>query len=128
MGIRLTLASMAFALALFSPTSSQAPGLNRVMDAKLDHAKAILGAVVTSDWRTLDRESRALSLATRDPAWTALIAPEYLRHSDAFQRALQALIEASAHRDLDATGKADVALTTTCVECHQYVTRRRVAR
>jgi hypothetical protein len=127
MAIKLTMALLTVALTLLAPASSQAPGLNRVMQQKLDHAKAILGAVVTSDWRTLDRESRALSLATRDPAWIALIAPEYLHQSDAFQRALQDLIEASARHDLDAASKAEVSLTMSCVQCHQYVARTRVA-
>jgi hypothetical protein len=109
-------------------TSAQKPRLSRVMDQKLDHAKAILGAVVTSDWATLDRESRALALATRDPAWLALTAPDYLQQSDAFQRALQSLIQASAKHDLDAASQAEVALTTSCVKCHQYVARKRVAK
>ena len=107
---------------------AQTPRLNRVMQEKLDHSKAILGAVVTSDWKTLDSESRALVLAVRDPAWTALIAPEYLKQSDAFQTALQQLIEASARKDLDQAAKAEVALTMSCVDCHRYVTRRRIAK
>jgi hypothetical protein len=59
------------------------PRLSLVMRQTLDHSKAILGAVITSDWSALDRESRALAQVTRDPAWTALTAPEYLRQSDA---------------------------------------------
>ena len=111
-----------------SSAGAQTPSLNRVMREKLDHSKAILGAVVTSDWRTMDRESRALALAVRDPAWIALIAPEYLKQSDAFQTALQQLIEASARKDLDQAAKAEVALTMSCVDCHRYVTRRRIAK
>ena len=56
-----------------------APQLNKVMRAKLAHSQAILEAVVTSNWPLLDRESRALALAVRDPAWGfALTEPEYL--------------------------------------------------
>ena len=65
-------------------SADQAPGpqLNRVMRAKLAHSQAILAAVVTSNWSVLDRESRALALVVRDPAWTmALTEPEYLRQS-----------------------------------------------
>jgi hypothetical protein len=104
------------------------PRLSLVMREKLDHSKAILGAVVTSDWSTLDRESRALARAAHDPAWTVLTAPEYLRQSDAFQNALQQLIEASARKDLDAASKAEVSLTLSCVDCHRYVARRRIAQ
>ena len=110
-------------------SADQGPQLSRVMRAKLGHSQAILGAVVTSNWAALDRESRALALVVRDPAWgTALIEPEYLRQSDAFQRALQDLIEASAKRNLEAAGSAHIALTASCVRCHLDMTRRRIAK
>lgn len=127
-GLRAGILAVLTAVVAVSTASSQTPHVSRVMREKLDHAKAILGAVVTSDWATLDRESRALARAAQDPAWTALIAPEYIKQSDAFERALQDLIQASAKRDLDAASKAEVALTTACVQCHQFVTRRRIAQ
>lgn len=99
------------------------------MREKLTHSQAILGAVLTSNWAVLDRESRELASAVRDPAWgAALTGPEYLRQSDAFSRALQDLIEASAKRDLEAAGKAQVNLTITCVQCHLQMSRRRMAK
>ena len=105
------------------------PALNRIMNAKLARSQAILGAVVTSNWTVLDRESRALALVVRDPAWSAtLIEPEYLRQSDEFSRALQDLIEASAKRDLEAAANAHIALTASCVRCHMHMTRRRLAK
>ena len=55
--------------------SGPTPQLSRVMRAKLAHSQAILGAVVTSNWAVLDRESRALALAVRDPAWGFLRSP-----------------------------------------------------
>ena len=119
------------AIAVLSVTASadQTPQLSKVMREKLVHSQAILGAVVTSNWTVLDRESRALALAVRDPAWgAALTGPEYLRQSDAFARALQDLIEASAKRDLEAAGKAQVNLTITCVQCHLMISRRRLAK
>lgn len=105
------------------------PQLNKIMRAKLGHSQAILGAVVTSDWATLDRESRALALVVRDPTWiAALTEPEYLRQSDAFSRALQDLIEASAKRNLESAANAHIALTASCVRCHVHMTRQRIAK
>ena len=110
-------------------SADQGSQLSRVMREKLGHSQAILGAVVTSNWRVLDRESRALAMAVRDPAWGAtLIGPEYLRQSDAFSRALQDLIEASAKRDLELAGNAEIALTSSCIRCHLDMTRARLAR
>jgi len=112
-----------------SADQASKPPLNTVMRAKLGRSQAILAAVLTSDWTTLDRESRALATVVRDPAWSIpLTDPEYLRQSDAFSRALQDLIEASARRDLEAAGNAQISLTSTCVRCHLQVTRRRIAK
>lgn len=127
----------AFAIAALSTSASadqasfaqDRPQLSKIMRAKLGHSQAILGAVVTSNWAVLDKESRALALVVRDPAWVyALTEPEYLRQSDAFSRALQDLIEASAKRSLESAADAQVALTASCVRCHVHMTRRRVAK
>src|SRR5687768_9637974 len=121
--------SVAGLLSMDTSADYQTAQLHRIMQKKLEHSQQILGAVVTSSWSVLDRESRALALAVRDPAWgAALTEPEYLRQSDAFSRALQDLIEASAKRNLEAAGDAHVALTASCVRCHLHMTRRRVAK
>jgi hypothetical protein len=127
--LRFLFAACVAAALSVSASADQAPQLNRIMRAKLAHSQAILGAVVTSDWAALDRESRALAMAVRDPVWTAaLTEPEYLRQSDAFSRALQDLIEAAAKRDLEASAEAQVNLTMSCVRCHLHMTRRRIAK
>ena len=129
--IALVITTCAIIALTIGASADQAPGpqLNRVMRAKLAHSQAILAAVVTSNWSVLDRESRALALVVRDPAWTmALTEPEYLRQSDAFSRAVQDLIEASGKRNLEAAADAQIALTASCVRCHVHMTRRRVAK
>jgi hypothetical protein len=125
-----TLLAAAFVAALGASTSAdQTPALSRVMRDKLGHSQAILAAVIRSDWASLDKESRALALAVRDPAWfAALSEPEYLRQSDAFSKALQNLIESAGRRDLEAAAQAQVDLTITCVQCHLHMTRRRLAK
>ena len=118
----------AFAIAALSigASADQASANTKWMRAKLGHSQAILGAVVTSNWAVLDKESRALALVVRDPAWVfALTEPEYLRQSDAFSRALQDLIQASAKRNLESAADAQIALTATCVRCHVHMTRQR---
>jgi len=127
--IRWFLAAGLTAVLSICASADQGPALNKVMRAKLGHSQAILAAVITSDWAALDRESRALALAVRDPAWiVALTEPEYIRQADAFSRSLQDLIEASARRDLEAAGNAQITLTATCVRCHLQMTRRRIAK
>jgi hypothetical protein len=99
-----------------------------VMRAKLDHSQRILEAVVTSNWQLLDRESRDMAQVVRDPAWTSLAMPEYVRHSEAFLRATNELAEAARLRDLESASLGLISLTTSCVSCHRYLARARIVR
>jgi hypothetical protein len=119
------------ALAAFfglAASASQGPGLNRVMREKLNHTQRILEAVVTSDWASLETNSRELEQLTNDPRWMVLKYPEYARYSTAFVQAVQDLRRAAAQRDLEKTPQAYVAVTLKCVECHRYLARARLAK
>ena len=109
-----------------------APGqglqMNRVMREKLGHAQKILEAVVTSDWVALETHSRELERLTGDPRWLVLKSPEYAGHSAAFIKSIQALHDAAAQRDLEATPKAYIDVTLRCVDCHRYLARERIAQ
>jgi hypothetical protein len=106
---------------------AQTARMTQVMRTKLDHSQRILEAVVTSNWQLLDRESREMALVVRDPAWSYLAMPEYVRHSEAFLRATDDLIEAARLRDLELASLGLMSLTTSCVSCHRYLARARVA-
>jgi hypothetical protein len=111
-----------------SSPAAQTRQLSQVMRAKLDYSKDLLEALVTSDWQQLDRASRSMAKTADDPAWRVLTMPEYIRQSDAFLRATDDLIDAAARRDLEAASLGYVSLTTSCVACHRYVARSRIAR
>lgn len=107
--------------------ATQALSLRRVMREKLDHSQHMLEAVVTSDWAALERHTRALQELTKDPGWSVLKTAEYSRHTASFVNAAQDLVEAAQEHDLDAAPLAYTSLTLTCVQCHRYVARSRVA-
>lgn len=110
-----------------SATPAQGPALERVMQKKLAVSQKILEAVVTSRWADLEARSRDLEALTNDPAWTVLKAPEYARHSNAFRSSVRALHDAAATRDLEATPQAYIAMTLSCVQCHRFLARSRIA-
>lgn len=111
-----------------SVVSGQVPPLKRVMRQKLEQSQLILGAVVTSDWAALERHSRELERLTSEPAWAVLKTPEYARQSTAFLHATQDLVKAATDHDLEAAPLAYVSLTLSCVQCHRYVAKARLAR
>jgi hypothetical protein len=107
---------------------AQGPEVKHVMREKLVRAEHILEAVVTSDWVSLETNSRELERLTDDPRWTVLKYPEYARQTTGFVTAIQALHLAAAQRDLEKTPRAYVDVTLKCVECHRYLARERIAR
>ena len=109
-------------------TLGQSPATARVMREKLGHSQKILEAILTSNFGLLERESAALARATKDPAWTVLRGPEYLRQSEAFLKSLGELDAAATERDLDAAVERYTALTMTCFRCHRYMKDQRIAR
>jgi hypothetical protein len=99
----------------------------RVMREKLAASQQLLAALVTSDWAALDRQSRTLEALTNDPGWDVMRLPEFSRQTPPFQRALQAVTGAARQRDQRAALAAYTDLVGTCVECHRYVGRARIA-
>jgi hypothetical protein len=108
--------------------AAQTVAVSRLMRAKLEHSQQILGAVVTSNWAELQQHSEALQRIAQDPAWSVLTTPEYVRQTTAFLRASEDLVDAAKRRDGEAAPLAYVSLTMSCVQCHRYVARRRIAR
>lgn len=121
------LALFAFALSNIATMTAQGPAVNRVMRKKLEVSQKILEAVVTSHWADLETRSRDLENLTNDPAWRVLTAPEYARQSSAFRDAVRTLRDAATKQDLDGAPKAYIAVTVSCVECHRYLARNRLA-
>ncbi len=89
--------------------------------------RLLAGFGFTSRWVELERHAVALRQATHDPAWLGLTEPEYARQTTTFVRALDGLVEAARRKDLEAAPQAYVAMTMSCVQCHRYVARRRMA-
>ena len=110
-----------------SVSADQAPPFQQLMRQKLNESQQVLAAVVTSDWSALERLSNELLRIANDPAWTVLRTPQYARYSAAYLRAVEDLGEAARQHDLETAPVAFVSLTLSCVQCHRYVARARIA-
>ena len=109
------------------PLAAQTRQTRQVMRQKLAHSQQLLAALVTSDWASLGSRSRDLGALTSQPGWDVLRLPEFNKHTLAFQRAIQALDEASKKRDQRTALAAYNGLVASCVECHNFVARSRIA-
>ena len=107
---------------------AQTAQTRQVMREKLELSEILLGAVVTSNWTSLDKTTKALAAVINRPGWQVLVSPEYVRQTKAFLTATQSLQDAAAARDQRTALAAYNGLVASCVECHRYVARARVAR
>jgi hypothetical protein len=125
-GIRGSILGLAILLTA-QTAAAQTAETQQVMREKLARSSAVLGALVTSNWAALERESRALEQLTARPGWQVLRFPEYARDTQAFVRAVQAVAESAGRRDLTTSLSAHNRLVASCVECHRNVALRRLA-
>lgn len=125
--VRFALALVAAAACVTPPVQAQTGLTRQVMREKLSRSSQLLAALVTSDWVALERESAALDAVTAKPGWDVLRAPEYIRQTGKFHLSVEALEEASRLRDQRQALAAYNGLVASCVECHRYVARARMA-
>ncbi|HEY6508501.1 MAG TPA: hypothetical protein VIY56_10850 [Vicinamibacterales bacterium] len=107
--------------------TAQTGQTRQVMREKLELSEILLGALVTSNWGVLGKNAQGLVAVINRPGWQVFEAPEYTRQTRAFLTATQALIDASDQRDQRVALSAYNGLVASCVECHRYVARLRVA-
>jgi len=127
-GARLTALTLIALLGWWAPPlTAQTRQTKQVMRQKLAHSQQLLAALVTSNWASLASGSRDLEALTHQPGWDVLRQPEFNKQTLAFQRAIQALDEASKQRDQRTALTAYNGLVASCVECHTFVARSRIA-
>src|SRR5262249_9440439 len=121
------LTATAMVVPFLSTAESQTEQTKQVMQQKLAQSQQLLAAVVTSSWTALTQRTQALESLTRQPGWQVLQTPEYRNYTAAFEKARQALAAAAQQRDQRTAATAYNELVNSCVECHRYVARSRIA-
>jgi cytochrome c' len=114
-------------VAVLSRAEGQTVQTKQVMQQKLAQSQQLLAAVVTSNWAALTQRTQALESLTRQPGWQFLQTTEYRNYTAAFEKAMQALAAAAQQRDQRTAATAYNQLVNSCVECHRYVARSRIA-
>jgi Cytochrome C' len=121
------LTAIAMVVAVLSRVEGQTVQTKQVMQQKLSQSQQLLGALVTSNWTALTQRTQALESLTRQPGWQVLQTPEYRNYTAAFAKATQALAAAAQQRDQRTAAMGYTELVNSCVECHRYVGRARIA-
>jgi hypothetical protein len=110
------------------PASGQAR-LREIMRTKLSNTQVLLKAIVTTDYKEIDRAAAALTRISEAEivSWQNPPKREYTDQAMLFMTSVDDLREASRKHDIEGVGGAYSTLITTCVHCHAYVRDARVA-
>ena len=104
----------------------QESDIDFIMQRKLDHAHAILEALINEDFETLEDSAGAIMALSDEAGWFVLQTPEYNERSRAFRASAAEIESAAKKRNLDGAALGYVDMTLKCVQCHQFLrgTRR----
>ena len=116
-------------LALAVQPASGDARMQAVMRSKLAHTQSLLKAIVTADYKEIDRAALALNRIseTEIVSWQNPPKPDYTAQAMLFMMSVDGLREAAGRRDMEAVGTEYSTLVSTCIHCHTYVRDARVA-
>ena len=125
------LALIGFVL-LVAVTAQPAAGdarMQAIMRTKLSNTQALLKAIVTTDYKEIDRAAAGLARINEMEivSWQNPPKREYTQQAMLFMASVDDLKDASAHHDIEGVGAAYSTLIATCVHCHAYVRDARSA-
>jgi len=125
----LALVGVVLLLAVAARPVSGDARMQAVMRTKLSSTQALLKAIVTTDFKEIDRAAGALSRISEMEivSWQNPPKREYTEQAMLFMTSVDDLRDAVRRRDIEAVGGAYSALITTCVHCHAYVRDARIA-
>jgi hypothetical protein len=126
---RIALFSLLLLLASSVGPASGDSRMREIMRTKLSNTQALLQAIVTVNYKEIDREAAALNRISEMEivSWQNPPKREYTEQAMLFMTAVDDLRAASQKHDIESVGAAYTALITTCVHCHAYVRDARVA-
>lgn len=115
-------------LTALSPVSGDTR-MQTIMRTKLSNTQALLKAIVTTDYKEIDRAAAALSRINEMEivSWQNPPKREYVEQAMLFMTSVDDLRAASQRHDIEGVGGAYSTLITTCVHCHAYVRDARSA-
>ena len=123
--------TVAVAVAAIAATTalsrSQEPEIGQIMQRKLDHAHAILEALIMADYETLEESAIALQKLSEEAGWLVLQTPEYAQRSAGFRHAVMEIEASTKDRNLEGAALGYVDMTLKCVQCHELLRGSRMA-
>ena len=126
---RLALVGFLLLMAVTLRPASGDTRMQAIMRTKLSNTQALLKAIVTTDYKEIDRAAAGLARINEMEiiSWQNPPKREYTQQAMLFMSSVDDLRQASLQRDIEGVGAAYSTLVTTCVHCHAFVRDARSA-
>lgn len=92
-----------------------------LMQQKLSSMNQVLNGLVNQDYKIIDDAAAKLMDISKASTWHKTNDEDFLRHAKNFQNLIENLQEKSKAKEHDGTALSYVALTFSCLHCHQEV-------
>jgi hypothetical protein len=92
-----------------------------LMRDKLTHTQGILDGIVTEDYVKIVEHAKLMGLISRATTWHVIDNDDYRSRSKRFQQISSRLLDSAKKKNQGAVTLQYLQLTTSCIECHQYM-------
>jgi hypothetical protein len=97
------------------------------MRRKLELSQQALEGIVNEDYALIKKSADELEKMGRQKEWEVFALDDYQHLSVEFRRIAKSLSQAAEKQNLDGSAMAYMQLTMSCVECHKFTRRVRLA-
>lgn len=120
---RLALLGLVMLVAAGARPASGDARMQEIMRNKLSNTQVLLKAIVTADFKSIDRAATALNRIseTEITSWQNPPNRQYVEQAMLFISSVDDLRQAAARRDMSGVSDAYSALIGSCLRCHTYV-------
>ena len=126
---RLALLGFVLLMAVAVRPASGDARMQAIMRTKLSNTQALLKAIVTADYKEIDRAALGLARINEMEivSWQTSPKREYTEQAMLFMTSVDDLRASSARHDIEGVGAAYTTLIAACVHCHAFVRDARSA-
>lgn len=102
--------------------------LTHFMRGKLTASQSVLDGLVTEDFKKIEKGGLKLLVMSKAADWQVFKTGTYAQYSAEFQRTTDRLVKMAKKKQLDSAALSYMHVTMTCINCHKYVKKERLAR
>lgn len=102
--------------------------LTHFMRGKLTASQNVLDGLVTEDFKKIEKGGQKMLVMSKAADWQVFQTGTYAQYSAEFQRTADRLVKMAKKEQLDSAALSYMHVTMTCINCHKYVKKERLAR